>query len=196
MGFHGVLSDGTPYLVKRKLMVLDDGIWLSAQDIVCQGSHSVKEYFHLHQKTDVGPAGECLLLRNDDVQMKVFPADDLTLRFGIASDRYNEKHTIPILIQEHQMMDRFTNVTIFADGTFDIVPVPVFQMRRTEPVSPETAAAWDVVKSDGKKYTLILWNRETCKGDKLYTCHGVSVYGKAVVLDWDGDECCPIRLKV
>jgi hypothetical protein len=52
------------------------------------------------------------------------------------------------------------------------------------------------VKSDGKKYTLILWNRETYKGDKLYSCHGVSVYGKAVVLAWEDGKCRIIRLKV
>ena len=196
MGFHGVLSDGTPYLVKRKIMALDDGIWLSAQDIVCQGNHVVKEYFHLHEKTVVGPAGEFILLQNEDAQLKIFLAQDLMLRFGVASDKYNEKHSIPILIQEHQMQDRFTSFTLFVDGRCEVNPVQVFQMRRAEPVPPEIAAAWDVVKPDGKKYTLILWNRETCKGDKLYTCHGVSVYGKAAVLDWDGDECGTIRLKV
>jgi hypothetical protein len=94
------------------------------------------------------------------------------------------------------MLDRFTGFTLFADGEYEVAPVPVYQMRRADPVVPEVAAAWDVVKPDGKKYTLILWNRETCKGDKLYTCHGVSVYGKAVILDWDGDECSIIRLKV
>ena len=52
------------------------------------------------------------------------------------------------------------------------------------------------MKPDGTKYTLILWNRETCRGDKLFSCHGVSVYGKAVVLAWEGDQCRTIRLKV
>ena len=196
MGFHGVLKDGTPYLVKRKVMALDFGIWLSAQDIICQGSHVIKEYFHLHERTEVGPAGESILIQNGDAQLKIFPAEEMLLRFGVASDKYNEKHTIPILVRENQMQDRFTGFTLFVDGEYEVAPVPVYQMRRAEPVAPEVAAAWDVVKPDGKKYTLILWNRETCKGDKLYTCHGVSVYGKAVILDWDGDECSIIRLKV
>jgi hypothetical protein len=72
----------------------------------------------------------------------------------------------------------------------------VYQLRRTDPVPRERAAAWDVVKPDGKKYTLILWNRETCKGDKLYACHGVSVYGKAAVLVWEDGKCRTIRLRV
>lgn len=196
MGFHGTLKNGTPYLVKRKIMALDCGIWLSVQEIICQGSHEIKEYFHLHEQLEVGPGGEFILLQNKNAQLKIFPVEDLNLRFGVASDKYNEQHTIPILIRENQMHDRFTGFTLLVDGEYEIAPVPVFQMRRVEPVIPEVAAAWDVVKPDGKKYTLIIWNRETCKGDKLYTCHGVSVYGKAVILDWDGDECSIIRLKV
>lgn len=95
-----------------------------------------------------------------------------------------------------QMHDRMTTYTMIADVDYQVNSVPVYQIRRDDPVPQETAAAWDVVKPDGKKYTRILWNRETCKGDKLYTCHGVSVYGKAVVLEWEGERCRTIRLRV
>ena len=44
MAFHGALLDGAPYLVKRKVLTLDDGIWLSVQDVICHGTHQVKEY--------------------------------------------------------------------------------------------------------------------------------------------------------
>ena len=94
------------------------------------------------------------------------------------------------------MHDRMTTFTVIADADDQVNSVPVYQMRRAEPVPAETAAAWDVVKPDGTKYTLILWNRETCRGDKLFSCHGVSVYGKAVVLVWEGERCRTIRLKV
>ena len=94
------------------------------------------------------------------------------------------------------MRERMTTFTVIADADDQVNSVPVYQMRRAEPVPAEIAAAWDVVKPDGTKYTLILWNRETCRGDKLFSCHGVSVYGKAVVLAWEGERCRTIRLKV
>ena len=54
----------------------------------------------------------------------------------------------------------------------------------------------DVDAARAVSYThLILWNRETYRGDKLYICHGRSVYGKAIVLSWTEDGCRVIRLK-
>lgn len=195
MGFHGTLRDGTPYVIKRKLIALDCGIWLSSQDVICQGEHQVKEYFHLHGDSVVYcEEGNTMVVLNGAALNFVTPKR-MELRFGIVSEKYNEKHYAPILVRVDQMRERMTTYTMITDGDYEVKPVPVYQMRRTEPVAAEVAAAWDVVKPDGKKYTLILWNRETCKGDKLYTCHGVSVYGKAVVLDWDGNECRTIRLK-
>lgn len=93
------------------------------------------------------------------------------------------------------MSDRITFHTLISDANYKVNPVPVYQMRKAEPVSSDVAVAWDVEKPDGSKKTLIVWNRETCRGDKLYTCHGRSVYGKAIVLSWKGNNCQTIRLR-
>lgn len=196
MGFHGTLKDGTPYLVQRRVMSVDSGIWLSAQDVICQGEHEVKEYFHLHADVNVSLEQGSALLRNGSASLRLYQDGKLFLRKGIVSDKYNEKHSAPILIQERKMRDRMTTFAVIADAEYHVNSVPVYQMRRAEPVPAETAAAWDVVKPDGTKYTLILWSRETCRGDKLFSCHGVSVYGKAVVLVWEDERCRTIRLKV
>ena len=195
MGFHGSLNDGTPYLIKRKVIGLDCGIWLSAQDIICQGDHEVKEYFHLHRDVEVQVQERHVTVTHGDAALSL-TGSPLELKFGTISEKYNEKHMGPILIRRDRMCGRMTTFTVIADAEYEVNSVPVYQMRRTEPVPQEVAAAWDVVKSDGKKYTLILWNRETYKGDKLYSCHGVSVYGKAVVLAWEDGKCRIIRLKV
>lgn len=196
MGFHGTLNDGIPYLILRKIIALDGGIWLSAQDVICQGDHQVKEYFHLDANVITERHDDFTVLRNGAAALNLYAGDAPTQRSGIVSERYNEKHLAPVLVRTEQMRDRMTTFTVFADADYQVSTVPVYQMRRAEPVSAETAAAWDVVKPDGTKYTLILWNRETCRGDKLFSCHGVSIYGKAVVLAWEGDRCRTIRLKV
>ncbi len=195
MAFHGVLADGKPYLVIRKVLALDEGVWLSVQDVICQGEHQVKEYFHLDPVISVDCHDEAFILRNGDAALQVIPAENMTLRFGIISKRYNEKEYAPILVNVHQMKDRKTFQTLIADANYKVNPVPVYQMRKAEPVSSDVAVAWDVEKPDGSKKTLIVWNRETCRGDKLYTCHGRSVYGKAIVLSWKGNNCQTIRLR-
>lgn len=196
MGFHGTLRDSMPYLITRKLMAVDCGIWLSSQDVICAGAHEVKEYFHLHENVEVRSNADDWILRHGDTSLKIVSSGNMELRSGVVSARYNEKHNSPILVRSDRMCGRMTTYTMITDADYKVSFVPVYQMRRTDPVPQEVAAAWDVVKSDGKKYTLILWNRETYKGDKLYACHGVSVYGKAVVLAWENEGCRIIRLKV
>jgi hypothetical protein len=178
------------------VIALDCGIWLSCQDVICQGSHQVKEYFHLHGDAAVDYHNNHVTVCRDGTALNFTTSEDMELRFGVVSDKYNEKHYAPILVKKNQMRERMTTFTVIVDAEYKVNAVPVYQMRRTDPVPPEIAAAWDVVKPDGNKYTLILWNRETCKGDKLYTCHDVSVYGKAVVLAWEDDKCRTIRLRV
>ena len=95
----------------------------------------------------------------------------------------------------NQMQDRLTTQTMICDAKYKVNSVPVYQLRKEDPVSSDVAAAWDVEKPDGTKKTLILWNRETYRGDKLYICHGRSVYGKTIVLSWTEDGCRVIRLK-
>lgn len=195
MAFHGVLSDGKPYLVKRKVLTLDEGVWLSVQDVVCQGNHKVKEYFHLDPVVCVDCRNEDFLIHNGDTALRVIPAENMELRYGIISKRYNEKEYAPILVKLHQMQDRITFHTLISDANYKVNPVPVYQMRKAEPVSSDVAVAWDVEKPDGSKKTLIVWNRETCRGDKLYTCNGCSIYGKAIVLSWKGNNFQTIRLR-
>lgn len=195
MAFHGTLLNGTPYLIKRKILVLDDGIWLSTQDAVCQGTHQVKEYFHLDSNVCVEPGKEHYLIHNEDVSLSITPSENLQFRFGVISKRYNEKQYAPILVKVNQMQDRLTTQTMICDAKYKVNSVPVYQLRKEDPVSSDVAAAWDVEKPDGTKKTLILWNRETYRGDKLYICHGRSVYGKAIVLSWTEDGCRVIRLK-
>ena len=195
MTFHGTLADGTSYLVVRKVMALDEGVWLSVQDIVCQGEHQVQEYFHLEPCIGVDCAVDHFRITNGDVSLNVTHDRDMQLRFGIVSKRYNEKKYAPILVKTHGMKDRFTDYTLIYDANYKVNPVPVYQMRKADPVSSDVAAAWDVEKPDGSKKTLIVWNRETCRGDKLYSCHGRSVYGKAIVLSWKDYTAQVIRLR-
>lgn len=195
MAFHGTLEDGTPYLVTRKVMALDEGICLSVQDIVCQGDHQVVEYFHLDSAVSVEQTGSDVLLTNADAALRLHTDRPLLCRSGVTSKKYNEKEDAPILLCRQQMKDRLTTFTLFADAAYQVKSVPVWQMRKPEPVSDEVAKAWDVLKPDGTKRTLIVFDRETYKGDKLYSCHGRSVYGKALVLTWEGERCRMTRLK-
>ena len=93
-------------------MGLDCGIWLSAQDVICQGDHKVKEYFHLHADVNVKAEQGSALLRNGSAALRLYADGELILRKGIVSDKYNEKHPAPILIQERKLRERMPGLDI------------------------------------------------------------------------------------
>ena len=77
----------------------------------------------------------------------------------------------------------------------EVKPADVYQVGKEAKVPKEFVTAWDIVAAGQRKWTLLIWNRETFRGGKMYLCHGVPVYGKAVALKWEDTGVKRIRLK-
>ena len=196
MPFYGILKDGTSYVITRKVLVADEGVWLSIQDITCEGEHVVKEYLHLDDKVNVTPDLEGCILDNDSVVMKVHAGDgELILEEGVISKKYNELVKAPVLVKNTVMKDRMTNCMLFAGENISVERAKVYQVGKNVEMPEDVITAWDICISGSRKYTFIVWNRETYRGGKMYICHGIPVYGKAVVLHWEEGQCKRIRLK-
>ena len=60
--------------------------------------------------------------------------------------------------------------------------VPVFQWGSSKPVPGTEVVSRTFTSPSGENWTFLIWNRETCKGGKLYLCNGVPVYAKAAVI--------------
>lgn len=195
MPFHGTLKDGTPYLMIRRILVLDDGVWLTVQDVICPGRHQLREYFHLDDRVRVLKETDRVVLKNGDVSLNVFSQEPLKLDRGIISKRYNEKTEALVLVKECTMEDRLTFSVVFAAEGIEAEPTGVFQFGSEAAVSGQTVTAWDIYGAEGQKRTILVWNRETFQGGKMYICHKIPVYGKAVILKEDKGEYTRIRLK-
>ena len=195
MPFYQLLEDGTSYLINRKMMVIDEGIWLSVQDIICPGKHKVQEYFHLDNDVRVSEESGVWKLENEGVILKIYSEKSLYMEKGIISKKYNELDATSILIKANSMENRMTDCTLFAAETMEVKQADVYQAGKETKVSKEFVTAWDIVAAGQRKWTLLIWNRETFRGGKMYLCHGVPVYGKAVALKWEDTGVKRIRLK-
>lgn len=187
MTFHGSLRDGTPYQITRRLFVLDEGVWLSVQDVICPGKHQVKEYFHLAQGVTVQPCLEGMLLQNGDVQLKMYYEGQLECYQGVLSSCYNQKELAPLLVHQVEMQDRWTSCTLFAVPEYAVRPAVVYKLGEDTPQPAENVTALDLQAGQEKCWTLLVWNRENFRSGKVFRCHGQPVYGKAIALcDQDG----------
>lgn len=187
MTFHGSLRDGTPYQITRRLFVLDEGVWLSVQDVICPGKHQVKEYFHLAQGVTVQPCLEGMLLQNGDVQLKMYYEGQMECYQGVLSSCYNQKELAPLLVHQVEMQDRWTSCTLFAVPEYAVHPAAVYKLGEDTPQPAENVTALDLQAGQEKCWTLLVWNRENFRSGKVFRCHGQPVYGKAIALcDQDG----------
>ena len=99
MAYHGCLMSGAHYLVIRKVMAVDQGIWMIVNDIRCDGGHEVKEYYHLDsavQGTPMGTgtdgAGECWRLCSGGYDaMTVLGSRPFEAVPCVISKQYNQK---------------------------------------------------------------------------------------------------------
>ena len=187
MTFHGCLRDGTPYQITRRLFVLDEGVWLSVQDVICPGKHQVKEYFHLAQGVTVQPCLEGMLLQNGDAQLKMYYEGQMECYQGVLSSCYNQKELAPLLVHQVEMQDRWTSCTLFAVPEYAVRPAAVYKLGEDTPQPAENVTALDLQAGQEKCWTLLVWNRENFRSGKVFRCHGQPVYGKAIALcDQDG----------
>lgn len=195
MPLRGTLEDSTPYLIVRKVMALAGGVWLSVQDVTCAGAHELKEYFHLDEAVRPEGGGCLWALHNGPACLTLRSEKPLVIGQVIHSKRYNEKAEAPVLIKTTAMEGRSTTAVLLAAKGVAAAPAEVYQIGKQTPLPAEEVTAWDIELPDGTAWTLILFHRENYKGGKLYLCHGIPIYGKAVALRRDGARPCRYRLK-
>lgn len=193
--FQGMLKDGTPYRITRRLLVLDGGIWLSVQDVVCPGEHQVEEYFHLHPAVQAEPAQNGYLLQQGAARLKLWRTETLEARRSVFSPQYNEMQDSTVLVGATRMRNRWTQATLFAPASCKVRPVAVCQAGNAQPLPQETVSAWEVWTENSGVWKLFVWNRENFRGAKVFTCEDKLIYGKALVLCEQGGRVRTVRLK-
>ena len=153
-------------------------------------------YFHFDNEVEVSEDSGIWNLKNHEAVLRLYSQKLLSMEEGMISKKYNELDMAPLLIKTSVMEDRMTDCSIFASEDISVTRAKVYQVGKEVEVPEEFVTAWDVIIAGQRKWTLMIWNRETYRGGKMYLCHGVPVYGKAVALCWEDSGVRRIRLKV
>ena len=195
MPSYGALKNGVTYVIIRRVLILDDGVWISIQDVLCNGEHKAVEYFHLDDAVKVERGEKCIQLKNENTTLNVYSEEEVDVKNGIISKKYNELLDAIVLEKHATFEDRYISSVVFADEKYNVKPVDVYQYGKEVPAAKEVVQAWDIETEDGLQWSIVIWNSETCRGGKMYYCHGVPVYGKVVAIRWQGENYQRIRIK-
>ena len=192
MAYHGTLADNQNYLVIRRVMIADPGIWLIVNDIECGGPHHVKEYYHLDPRVQVregrgkcGPESEnqgAWELESEGRKLTLSGSREFRMEPCGISRKYNQLESAFCMIKETAFEGRHTDWTCLTGEGIKSDSIPVYQYGRKEPVPEPEVISRIYTLPSGEEWTFLIWNRETCKGGKLYDCGGVPVYGKAAAI--------------
>ena len=204
MAYHGCLMSGAHYLVIRKVMAVDQGIWMIVNDIRCDGGHEVKEYYHLDsavQGTPMGTgtdgAGECWrLCSGGDDAMTVLGSRPFEAVPCVISKQYNQKEKSTCLVRKNGFTDRITDWTcLFGEGT-EAEKTQVFQYGSSRPETEEQVTAMSFCLSPDESWDFLVWNQETWQGGKIHDCRGVPVYAKAAAIHTIKGNTTLYRLRI
>ena len=204
MAYHGCLMSGAHYLVIRKVMAVDQGIWMIVNDIRCDGGHEVKEYYHLDsavQGTPMGTgtdgAGECWrLCSGGDDAMTVLGSRPFEAVPCVISKQYNQKEKSTCLVRKTGFTDRITDWTcLFGEGT-EAEKNQVFQYGSSWPETEEQVTAMSFCLSPDESWDFLVWNQETWQGGKIHDCRGVPVYAKAAAIHTINGNTTLYRLRI
>ena len=204
MAYHGCLMSGAHYLVIRKVMAVDQGIWMIVNDIRCDGGHEVKEYYHLDsavQGTPIGTgtdgAGECWrLCSGGDDAMTVLGSRPFEAVPCVISKQYNQKEKSTCLVRKTGFTDRITDWTcLFGEGT-EAEKTQVFQYGSSRPETEEQVTAMSFCLSPDESWDFLVWNQETWQGGKIHDCRGVPVYAKAAAIHTINGNTTLYRLRI
>ena len=198
MSYRAVLEKGKNCSVIRRVMVSDEGIWMIVNDISYDGSHSVKEYYHLDANVNVkkGNVQEvCWEMSSGDAQLKMYGEASFKEEKCMISPRYNQLEESIRLVKEQQFENHLLDLTVMADRSITVRKVPVYQFGREEAVSKNIVYAREFIISPTESQTFLIWNHDTFQGGKIYTCQGIPVYGKAMVISKKHGTVSVVRLR-
>lgn len=202
MAYHGCLKSGAQYLVIRKVMAVDQGIWMIVNDIRCNGSHEVKEYYHLDsavQGTPMGTdgTGECWrLCFGEDEAMRIMGSRPFEAAPCVISKQYNQKEKSTCLVKRTSFTDRVTDWTCMIGGGAEAKIPRVFQYGSSWPEPKEQVTAMSFSISPEESWDFLVWNQETWQGGKIHYCNGVPVYAKAAAIHIINGNTTLYRLRI
>lgn len=201
MPYIAKLNDGTSYIAIRKVLFISPNIWVIANDIRCNGNHDLRNYYNLDSSVKIKENDEYLLLQNNDSKLRLYNynVNLIEVTNSYISKNYNEINNSKRIETNANFKDFIRNYDIIiGENTYDDIVIKdseIKQFNSLNIIDKDKVIVKTINIGENESYTIIIFNEETYKGAKIYSCEGTAVYGKVVVIHKKEENKNVIRLR-
>lgn len=200
MAYMSTLEDETPYLVNRKVLVISPDIWVIVNDIRCAGKHKCKNYYNLDHNVKVYEENNYFKCINDESEIKIYNynVEGKYIANSLISKHYNGINNSKKIVTETTFENNFVNYDIIlgqSSKNIEIVEPSIVQYNSKDSIDSSMAVTKEFIINENESYTVIIFNKETFKGAKVYMYNDLALYGKVIVIHKINDKSEVIRLK-
>ncbi|WP_300348483.1 heparinase II/III family protein [Clostridium sp.] len=194
------LDDETPYVVIRKVLVISPCIWIVVNDIRCKGKHTCKNYYNLDNQVKIYEEEDYFKCVNSESEIKIYNnnVQEKIISNGLISKHYNSINNNKKIVTKTAFENNLVNYDmILGQGlkNIEIRNPNILQYNSKEKIEENMAIIKEFIIDENESYTVVIFNRETFKGAKIYMYNDVAIYGKVVVIHKFNGRSEVIRLK-
>lgn len=186
--FEGALVGHDPvHVLVRKLVALDCGIWLCADEAMADGDHELVSRFHLDPEARAEKDGEACRVTCAAGELALGSTGELSVGDEQVSLDYNALSDAALVEARAAFAGRGGQLWWLAPADVRVSPAQVLR-GGTEPVDPALAEAVRFDVAEGEFYTVAVFHGEVFTGVKAFALEGVSFHAKAVVVHGVGER--------
>lgn len=188
--FEGALIGHDPLQVLvRKVVALDTGIWVIADEAFADGSHTLTSRLRFDPEAaiELHESGEQTYRASvASGELCVAATGRAEQSRGVCSLDYNQLSDQAVLDFSQDFVDRGSLVWWMAPASASVVQVPVYRAK-TEAVDSSLAQAFRVSVASDEFWTVVFFHAEVFSGVKAFWCEDVAFHAKTVLIHGTGD---------
>lgn len=157
----------------RKIVMLEEGLWIISDEVSIQGNHEFNQIWHIHPQASY----ENNTLTVLDNTWNLSYSGSAKVEDFPYSSKYNELQTGKMLTLSKPFSDNISFTTTIANSNLTVKKIPILQNLNT-PVNDNIAEGWKITTSE-HEYCIAIFHQEVFTGKKVFSLDGVPFHHQA-----------------
>lgn len=197
MAYTGMIQEKKNCMVKRTVVIVDQGIWLILDDIRCDGTHSHEAYYHLHNQVSAELVNETTAKLSQKAEcLNFYSSYKLYSSQMPGSETYNRISMHTCLTGESgKWNDRALEWSIICKAQMKVREGQVYQAGSEVSLGENEVLVKEFWEEEQLLCSIVIFHGETYSGTKLHRYRHRLFHGKVVAFDNSENKMVAVLLK-